>query len=280
MGRPESKIPGDGPVADLARFLRTLRQQAGQTLRPMADRTTYSVSTLSRAANGLHVPSNDVLNEYVRLCDGGRRDQAEAHRLWVQARLHKARPRRPQPRTCTPVTAVTSPADLIAAMHDVRLDAGGPSLRDLEGRAGKLRLVLPRSTVSDALRGASRLPSWRLLEAYVRACGVPENELWLWRTAWQRASGRVDAGDLDMLGDLADFVNGSAHQPHRQPPGSAARPARASVGAEPSLLIRPLPPEIARRLPSVRIPAPRAADTRALPDERTAATPPPAPPPG
>lgn len=153
MGRPESKIPGDGPVADLARFLRTLRQQAGQTLRPMADRTTYSVSTLSRAANGLHVPSNDVLNEYVRLCDGGRRDQAEAHRLWVQARLHKARPRRPQPRTCTPVTAVTSPADLIAAMHDVRLDAGGPSLRDLEGRAGKLRLVLPRSTVSDALRG-------------------------------------------------------------------------------------------------------------------------------
>lgn len=274
MGRTESAILGEGPVAELARFLRRQRRHAKLTLRQMADRTRVcSFSTLSRAANGRKVPSRAVVVEFVRLCGGGPHEQAEALRLWKQARS-RARHRIPTLEPAMPLRDVASPADLVAAMRDARIAAGMPSLRELESQAKKMGLSLARSTLSDALT-APRGPSWRLLEAYVRACGVPDDDLWQWHTAWQRANGRVDTADLDMLAYLAAVLSGSA-QMSRPPLRTAATGAkRIVVGAEPRLLIRPLPPQVARHIPTIQIPAPRLADTPASTTRHT--SPPPEP---
>ncbi|MEU7061333.1 helix-turn-helix domain-containing protein [Streptomyces sp. NPDC046197] len=70
MGRRESPLdPSVGPVQRFAFELRKLRQDAGGlTYRDMAQRTDYSVATLSRAAAGEQLPSLAVALAYVRAC--------------------------------------------------------------------------------------------------------------------------------------------------------------------------------------------------------------------
>ncbi|WP_456300753.1 helix-turn-helix domain-containing protein [Streptomyces herbicida] len=59
MGRRERQLdPAAGPVQSFAFELRKLRQEAGAlTYRAMAQRTGYSMATLSRAASGERLPS-------------------------------------------------------------------------------------------------------------------------------------------------------------------------------------------------------------------------------
>ncbi|WP_055489061.1 helix-turn-helix domain-containing protein [Streptomyces sp. TP-A0356] len=70
MGRREGPLdPAAGPVQHFAFALRKLRQEAGGlTYRAMAQRTGYSVATLSRAAAGGQLPSLEVVLAYVRAC--------------------------------------------------------------------------------------------------------------------------------------------------------------------------------------------------------------------
>lgn len=70
MGRREGPLdPSAGPVQRFAFDLRKLRQEAGGlTYRAMAQRTGYSVATLSRAAAGGQLPSLEVVLAYVRAC--------------------------------------------------------------------------------------------------------------------------------------------------------------------------------------------------------------------
>ncbi|MFD8390905.1 helix-turn-helix domain-containing protein [Streptomyces sp. NPDC059680] len=70
MGRREGPLdPAAGPVQRFAFDLRKLRQEAGgMTYRAMAQRTGYSVATLSRAAAGGQLPSLEVVLAYVRAC--------------------------------------------------------------------------------------------------------------------------------------------------------------------------------------------------------------------
>jgi WD40 repeat protein/transcriptional regulator with XRE-family HTH domain len=70
MGRPEAPLdPGAGPVQRFALELRKLRREAGGiTYRALAQRTEYTVSTLSRAASGEQLPSLAVTLAYVRAC--------------------------------------------------------------------------------------------------------------------------------------------------------------------------------------------------------------------
>ncbi|MEO3749631.1 hypothetical protein [Streptomyces sp. B6B3] len=81
MGRQEKALdPAAGPVQRFASELRGLRQRAGGlTYRVMAQRTSYTVSTLSRAASGEQLPSLPVTLAYVQAC-GGDRDAWE--RRW------------------------------------------------------------------------------------------------------------------------------------------------------------------------------------------------------
>lgn len=81
MGRREGPLdPAAGPVQRFAFELRKLRQEAGDlTYRTMAQRTAYSVATLSRAAAGEQLPSFAVVLAYVQACGA---DTAEWERRW------------------------------------------------------------------------------------------------------------------------------------------------------------------------------------------------------
>ncbi|MFI0821202.1 hypothetical protein ACH4TX_45625 [Streptomyces sp. NPDC021098] len=83
MGRPEAPLdPGAGPVQRFALELRKLRQEAdGVTYRVLAQRTPYTVSTLSRAASGEQLPSLQVTLAYVEGCGG---DPEDWERRWRQ----------------------------------------------------------------------------------------------------------------------------------------------------------------------------------------------------
>ncbi|KAK1182905.1 hypothetical protein B7755_035085 [Streptomyces sp. NBS 14/10] len=83
MGRQERPLdPGAGPEQRFAFALRKLRSEAGgPTYRAMAQRTPYTVSTLSRAAAGEQLPSLEVALAYVAAC-GGDREEWERH--WRQ----------------------------------------------------------------------------------------------------------------------------------------------------------------------------------------------------
>ncbi|MEU5023895.1 nSTAND1 domain-containing NTPase [Streptomyces milbemycinicus] len=74
MGRQERPLdPGAGPEQRFAFALRKLRSEAGgPTYRAMAQRTPYTVSTLSRAAAGEQLPSLEVTLAYVAACGGDR----------------------------------------------------------------------------------------------------------------------------------------------------------------------------------------------------------------
>ncbi|WP_229914212.1 helix-turn-helix domain-containing protein [Streptomyces capitiformicae] len=74
--------PAGGPVQRFALELRKLRQDAGGlTYRALARRTSYTVSTLSRAAGGEQLPSLQVTMAYVQGCGG---DLEEWERRWRQ----------------------------------------------------------------------------------------------------------------------------------------------------------------------------------------------------
>ncbi|GAA1287682.1 nSTAND1 domain-containing NTPase [Streptomyces javensis] len=84
MGRREGPLdPAAGPVQRFAYELRKLRQEAGGlTYRAMAQRTEYSVATLSRAAAGEQLPSLGVVLAYVRVRGA---DSNEWERRWRAA---------------------------------------------------------------------------------------------------------------------------------------------------------------------------------------------------
>nr|WP_158647299.1 hypothetical protein [Actinoplanes sp. ATCC 53533] len=81
MPRSERPLdPGDTPLVRLAGDLRGLRRKAGNpTYRELAERTHYSVSTLSGAAGGRKLPTLGVVLAYVTACDG---DREEWERRW------------------------------------------------------------------------------------------------------------------------------------------------------------------------------------------------------
>lgn len=92
-------------------------------------------------------------------------------------------------------TKASTVEEFVATMRALLVWAGEPTLRELENRAGPGRL--PRSSVSDALRRADRLPKVDLLAEFVKACGAGA-ALPVWLAARQRlreqqASGRGPA---------------------------------------------------------------------------------------
>jgi WD40 repeat protein len=73
----------EGPVAQLAAGLRELREKAGKPgYRQMAARVNYSVATLSAAASGRRLPTQEVTLAYVAACGG---DVQEWERRWREA---------------------------------------------------------------------------------------------------------------------------------------------------------------------------------------------------
>ncbi|GHE60981.1 nSTAND1 domain-containing NTPase [Streptomyces capitiformicae] len=98
MGRRERPLdPTAGPVARFAYELRKLREEAGgPTYRELARRTDYSLTTLSQAASGDHLPSLPVTLAYVTACGG---DPEHWERRWheTSAEVTEQALREPEP---------------------------------------------------------------------------------------------------------------------------------------------------------------------------------------
>ncbi|KOG14214.1 helix-turn-helix domain-containing protein [Streptomyces viridochromogenes] len=84
MGRPELPVdPAAGPVQRLAHDLRELRRSAGGvSYRAMAKKTSFSVTTLAKAASGERLPSLAVLRAYVQACGA---DPGPWEARWAEA---------------------------------------------------------------------------------------------------------------------------------------------------------------------------------------------------
>ncbi|MGH3874000.1 MAG: hypothetical protein ACRDSR_21285 [Pseudonocardiaceae bacterium] len=84
----------------------------------------------------------------------------------------------------------TTVAEFAECLRAVRLRAGNPSYRTLQQWGERNKIPLPRSTVQDALAGR-RLPRKNLVQALVRACGVPASDR-RWAIAWTRLTDQIN----------------------------------------------------------------------------------------
>ncbi|MEU4893373.1 helix-turn-helix transcriptional regulator [Streptomyces sp. NPDC044780] len=192
MGRTPGAHAEADPAVELAQWLRSLRRQAGLTYQRMARKTPaagFAPATLWRAARGTSVPRWPVVAAFVTACGG---ELAQARRMWTAAAeqhrsVHSAAPSSGREPVLGP-EFIHTPAQLLQAMRAMRLEAGGPSLRELEDRATSYGVtLLPHSTVGAVLRG-ERMPSKTLLLHFVAACGVSRAPSGVWEDAWDRAA--------------------------------------------------------------------------------------------
>ncbi|MFD0638774.1 protein kinase [Catenulispora yoronensis] len=202
MGRSESPIIAHGPLADFASGLRELRDTAGRpTYKELGERTNYAPTALSTAANGKKLPSWDVTVAFVRACGG---DEQSWLTRWDEVRRSmSAEGALPVPRTTRSSIerrfARAEPAgaqdvsEFVAQMRRLRIEAGKPTLSELDRRAREAGRRLPTSTLSDALKGG-RLPSWPVVHAFVLACGGSSG-IDDWEDAWKRVAMAEDCAD-------------------------------------------------------------------------------------
>jgi exopolysaccharide biosynthesis polyprenyl glycosylphosphotransferase len=209
-GRPEQPIAASGAAGQLAAELRRLR--GSRTYRELADLTELSPATLRAAAAGEKLPTWRVAHAFVSACGG---DAGMIRPLWEDARAVAGRPVTGPSLGLPPVPVpeeVTSAAQLISMMKLLRAWAGNPSFGELNKRCGGFRL--PPSTVSDMLR-RQKLPRLELLLAFVRACGLDEEQAAVWEQAWHEVE-KVQLTQQRLLaqpspqGSMSDYIEGVA----------------------------------------------------------------------
>jgi hypothetical protein len=188
-GRPEQPLVTVGPVSELAGELRRLRGRADLTYAQLAGKTGLSAATLRGAAGGFRCPTWQVTRAFVVACGG---DEEVVRPLWDDACRAAGREAPLQPPADPPDPAgAESAADLVRMLKLLLQWADAPSLTRLNKRAGGFNL-LPPSTVSDMLR-SQRLPRLELMLAFVRACGLDENQATAWQAAYERIKAREGA---------------------------------------------------------------------------------------
>ncbi|MEV4104353.1 hypothetical protein AB0J42_29275 [Nonomuraea sp. NPDC049649] len=216
MARPEKPITWDGPIANLARELRRLRQLAGSpipTYAQLAKRGTFSRSVLADAAAGYRCPSWEVVTHFVTAC-GDLPDQEPWPTLWRLAdaatvQNGDATPRRsgqPAParsrtsaRQATVTTTqqgpappdpwqATTPQEYRYQLSLLRVWAGVsiPEICRHSGYDDHRRGAVAYTTVHDTLNAKfARMPPLRAVRAIVAACEADEDQ---WVGAWRAIS--------------------------------------------------------------------------------------------
>ncbi|MET9250266.1 helix-turn-helix domain-containing protein [Nonomuraea sp. NPDC003709] len=83
-----------------------------------------------------------------------------------------------------PLTA-TSKEEFLSAMREFHVWAGEPSYREIALNAGK---TVGASTLCEALdpNKPARLPTLKVVTAFIYGCGGGEEDLTIWTTAWRR----------------------------------------------------------------------------------------------
>lgn len=209
MPRPENPIIWDGPVADLARMLRGMRERVGDPgYRTLAKQVHYCPTTLADATGGHSRPTWQVAEAFARACGADDADMAELRSLWLEADqaarttatvMRRSRMttevtaglagspgrgssrRRRQPGQPRPPAAPASPAQFVRQLAALRVWAGQPGPKEISQRSGK---KLAPSTMYDALNPArTKLPSLSTTHAIVRACAPDSVDEWI--SAWR-----------------------------------------------------------------------------------------------
>jgi hypothetical protein len=232
MPRPERPVEGHGPVQDLARELRRIRDQAGTPgYREMSEAVKFSRETLSAAARGASCPAWEVTRAFAEACDptgaAGRRirplwDVAEkasrrrrpaGRRRPAAAAPRPAGPARPSPADCQPrPDPGWTPAQFIHGLRGLRAWAGNPGWDEASQRLGRW-WDLPSSTMYDALSPKrTTLPPLRTARKILMACLDDMGDVDDWVRAWQAISHREFARINPM--------------PHSEPADGAQAPLR------------------------------------------------------
>jgi outer membrane protein OmpA-like peptidoglycan-associated protein/DNA-binding XRE family transcriptional regulator len=179
-GRPEQPLDSSGPLAEFARELRQIRRNAGLTYAELAAKTSLSAATLRAAAGSKQLPTWSTTCAFIAACDG---DEGAVRALYNDACQAAGRtvPGPPPARPPVPVPGeLTSAAQFVAMLKRLRVWADTPSLAELSKLGGG---HLPTSTVSDMLNN-DRLPRLDLTQAFVRACGLDDDQADAWEVAW------------------------------------------------------------------------------------------------
>jgi len=87
------------------------------------------------------------------------------------------------------LAGTASAKDLLALLKTLYIRAGRPSYRTMEIRARHAGLALSKSRVGEIINGI-RFPDRDAFIAFVRACGVPVEEMPTWAGAWERSAQR------------------------------------------------------------------------------------------
>ncbi|MFJ2598640.1 helix-turn-helix domain-containing protein [Streptomyces erythrochromogenes] len=172
---------------ELAAALRRIRTLASLSYDELAGRTGLSAATLKRAASGKTVPTEETVMTVATVCGG---DQAELHRLWLNARIAD-RGRLAQLRMPALPQYVDGRRELSAALEYFYEAAGAPSLRRLADLAGGVHL-LPVSSAARIVKRQALPVSRQQMVAFLTACGRTGQGLELWGDAFDEITQNPD----------------------------------------------------------------------------------------
>jgi hypothetical protein len=181
-------------VDDLKAFaadLRRLTPGNDDDVEALAGKTGLLSSTIRKLIAGDELFSWEVTSLYLQACgvDAGDwrpkwRDLARAldHYWWTESERTTAGP------VPDPATADNA-AQFAEMLEKLKVAVGNPSYFVLERRAKDQRLSLPHATINEAIKNR-KLPRSQIVEAFVRVCGLPSEEVSLWRSEWVRVRDR------------------------------------------------------------------------------------------
>jgi hypothetical protein len=105
-------------------------------------------------------------------------------------------------------SAALDTADFIRLMRRLVVAAGSPSLREISQRANTAKAAsLPHSTLNDVFHKET-MPSWRIVDSFVRALGVSAGLQMRWRSTWERLEARDSIG---VVGDTTAVASSDEH---------------------------------------------------------------------
>ncbi|WKU42649.1 tetratricopeptide repeat protein [Streptomyces sp. VNUA116] len=198
MGRIENPIDWSIPArGELAALLRTARKEAGITYQELSERTGLSSATLKRAASGRVLPSEITIEQFLTACGGSAQDTTHATALRCDARRQEFGP----PGRTVRIALISAPAELGNALVGLYRNAGAPTYRKMQARAGTHWLAL--SSLSRILNRQMLPGSRGQMIAFLQGCGVPEKQQGDWIEAWRR----VCAPQAGLPAPLFTFVS-------------------------------------------------------------------------
>jgi hypothetical protein len=140
------------------------------------------------------------------------------------------------------LASVATREELAARLRIVHRRADSPSPRRLEARTRHDTTVLTKTVLYEMLKG-TRFPRKAVLIAFLRACGVQEDQMDAWRRAWERIAAYEPGPGQSQTTSAA----GRAGYPSGPPQNAGGTPGArsASTGRRPGLPAAAKTPETA-----------------------------------